>query len=178
MKEYEWGMAIGIIAGIVVGGILGLLLLKMTKKDGAVKCKYDERQRAARGLGYKYGFFAFLFYNAGYAILSILAPKMPLDSAAGMLLGIIVAVAVNVTYCIWHDAYFALNEHRFRVMVAFIIIAAVNLIIGICNIVRGSCFQDGVCNFRITNLFCGLLFVEIFIVMLLKWGKEMENEEG
>lgn len=170
-------MGLGVIAGILVGIILVFIILKVTKTDGKVKCEYDERQTVARGKGYKYGFFTFLFYNAFYAVLSILMPKMPLDGGAGMLLGIVVAVAVDVSYCIWHDAYFSLNEHRGRVMVAFLVIAVFNLALGISHIMDGSCYQDGVWNFRIINLLCGLLFIEVFAVLLLKHGKENANEE-
>ena len=49
-------MVLGILCGLLIGGIVVVIILKLTKEDGSVKCKYDERQQLVRGIGFKYGF--------------------------------------------------------------------------------------------------------------------------
>ena len=49
-------MALGMVTGLVLGLILFIIILKVTKKDGKIKCQYDERQELARGKGFKYGY--------------------------------------------------------------------------------------------------------------------------
>ena len=162
------GVCAGIVTGLLVGVILVILLLKVTKTDGSIKCKYDERQSADRGKGYKYGFFTFMFGNFLYAVACAAEVKLPLDEGAAMVLIIVTAVVVHISYCIWKDAYFSLNENRGRLMAAFAVISALNLFLGIRSILEGYGMKDGILTFNATNLLCGLMFVIIFLVMVAK----------
>ena len=62
-------------------------------------------------------------------------------------------------------------------MIIFAVIGGVNLLLGICNLLSGEALENGVLNYHSVNLFCGLLFVEILAVLLLKHvcsGREQE----
>lgn len=168
MSERSAGMILGVGAGILIGVLVIMVMLKITKTDGKMKCEYDERQAALRGNGYRYGFFTILICNIVYGLLWMSLSSLPIDTGAAMILSGLVGVGVQVTYCIWHDCYFSLNEQRTRVMIAFVIIGGINTVLGVHNLLSGSAIENGVLNFHCVNLFCGLLFVEIFVVLLLK----------
>lgn len=168
MSEYRVGMLLGVGTGVLVGILVIIFMLKITKKDGKMKCEYDERQAVLRGNGYKYGFFTIAIFNIIYWLVSMCLPVLPVDVGTAMVLSALIGVGVQVTYCIWHDCYFSLNENRRRVMVAFVFIGAVNIVLGLNNLLSGQAIENGVMNYRCVNLFCGLLFVEIFAVLLLK----------
>lgn len=70
---------IGLVLVFAVSALLVLLLLKTTKNDGSIKCKYDERQELVRGRGFKYALFT---------------------------IGAIIGMMVYVIYAIWNEAYF------------------------------------------------------------------------
>lgn len=161
-------MQIGIITGVVVGLLLVVLLLKITKKDGKIKCKYDERQANIRGKGFQASFFTLIIYNAIYGLLGIMVEKPFMDTLTAVMIGICLSVAVYAVYCIWNDAYFSLNESPKRLLIAFGIIAALNLVIGCINLFNGNATTDGILNFRCINLFCGILFIVIFVALLAK----------
>lgn len=168
MSEYHVGMLLGVGTGVLVGILVIIFMLKITKKDGKMKCEYDERQAVLRGNGYKYGFFTIAIFNIIYWLVSMCLPVLPVDTGTAMVLSALIGVGVQVTYCIWHDCYFSLNENRRRVMVAFVFIGAVNIVLGVNHLLSGQAIENGVMNYRCVNLFCGLLFVEIFAVLLLK----------
>ena len=159
---------VGILVGMLIGIIIVTFFMKFTKKDGDMKCKYDERQANVRGKGYKLSFFTLFIYNAIYGLLGIMIEKRYVDSLAAMMIGICLAVAVYVVYCIWNDAYFSLNENPRRVIIGFGLIALLNLLLGVMNLYDGMVITDGMLNYRSVNLICGVLFIIIFITLILK----------
>lgn len=177
MSEHSIGMLFGIAAGLIVGIILIVVLLKTTKTDGKIKCEYDERQEAMRGRGFKYAFFTLMLCNMLYGLLLIGFGKLPIDAGTFMILAALIGIAVYATYGIWNDCYFSLNENRSKVMFVFAVIGMCNLLLGVMNLLNGKGIENGVLNYRCINLFCGLLFVEIFIAMLMRRFKKEEIEE-
>lgn len=162
------GKLAGVCTGIIVGLILVAVILKITKTDGSMKCKFDERQVIARGKGYKYGFFTCAVCNIIYAFGAALLPKLPIDPSAFMILTIAIGACVHISYCIWNDAYFSLNENRGRLMITFVLIAALNLYLGISSLLDGRGLKDGVLNLDSVNLFAGMIFIVAFLVMAAK----------
>lgn len=158
----------GMVCGVFVGLLLVAVLLKVTKTDGRMKCRYDERQTEARGKGYKYGFFTFLIGDFLYALLCAAEFEVPAEPAAVMMILIVLGMVVQIVYCIWKDAYFSLNENRTRVLVAFAVVAGFNLLLGVFRLLEGDVVVNGVLTFNSMNLLCGILFLIIFFAMLLK----------
>lgn len=169
--------AAGLAAGVLVGILFIFIFLKVTKTDGKMKCKYDERQNTARGNGFKYGFFTLLICNLLQAFAFDGKMSLPVDQSVILLISVVLGILVYVSYCIWNDAYFSLNENRRKVLVGFVVIGVFNLLIGISNLHSGKAFTDGVLNFRSINLFCGLLFLVIFAVLLAKHLTKKQEEE-
>lgn len=178
MEEQKLGMIAGMAAGLVAGLIVAAIILKVTKTNGRMKCEYDERQSVIRGKGYKYGFFAFMICNFLHGMSYAAKISLPLDTGAFSVLSIIIAMAVQITYCIWNDAYFSMNENKGRVLSVFALIGIVNLSIGIFGLHEGGAIENGVLNFRCANLFCGVLFLFIFCVLFLKrfWASGADEE--
>jgi hypothetical protein len=174
MNKY---MALGVLTGVIFGLVLVGLLLKFTKKDGSIKCKFDERQALIRGTGFKMSFFTLLVYDAVYGLIGIMIDKQFMDTCTAMIIGICLSVAVYAVYCIWNDAYFSLNENPKRLLVAFGFIAVFNFMIGIINIMNGEVSTNGMLNFRIANFICGILFIVIFIALAARKMKNRVEKE-
>lgn len=168
--------ALGIIYGLAIGIIIAGIILTITKKDDSTKCKYDERQEIVRGRGYKYGFFTTMVCNVLMLVLNEMDVKLFQEMSIAMFVSVLAGVGVFASYCIWNDSYFALNENFRSVMVMFIVVAFINLSTGISNVVNGTAIQNGGFTFESMNLFCGILFVLIFAVLLAKRVKDGKEE--
>ena len=170
-------MMLGILTGVLVGLLIAVILMKITKTNGNSRNEYDERQTAARGQAYKYGFFAFMIGDAVYAVLSTGFERLPLCAASAMGLIIILSVLVQISYCIWHDAYFSLNENQQRLKIIFALTGLVNLALSIRSICAGEMVVDGVLQISSLNLFCVGLFFAFLAELALKYRKGGAQED-
>lgn len=162
------GILIGVIIGCIIGIILLLFILKLTKTDGDIKCKYDERQELVRGKGFKYAFFTLLFYNFAAACLTVAFEEIPIDSSGFLMIGVLIQLLVYVTYAIWNEAYFSLNENPRKVMIVLAVLGFVNLLFGIWQMADGRFLENGVLTFRSMNFFIGIVMIIIFLVLAVK----------
>lgn len=161
-------VAVVIGIGCIVGLILTGCLLMASTKDGKIKRDYDERQQLVRGRGFKYGFFTMMICNGLSVFLFICMEKPFMDAATASTVSIIIAIVVYVSYCIWNEGYFSLNENPKKVVVLFLIIGVFNVVAFIGNAVHGNVIQDGVLTFRGINLVCALMVAVVLLVLLLK----------
>lgn len=170
-------VAIGIFTGAVIGIICTVLLATLLKTDKSAKCKYDERQELVRGRGFKYGFFTLLICNGLIALLKGAGVDLYAETEVAVGINCFIGIGVYAAYCIWNEGYFGLNNNKKGLMIAFAVIAAVNLFNSAVFIVKGAMIQNGKLTLYSFNLFCGLLFVVIFVTMLLKKiCKDREDE--
>lgn len=168
---------LGVLCGILVGGIIGIFVRKWTKKDGALKCKFDERQRFVRYKGFQYAFWTLAICNVIYALIDIWWEGKIIDTPMAMFLAIIVSIVLYACYCIWNEGYFALNENRKRVLIAFALIALLNFLVFARAARKDGLIENGVLAGHFINLICGLMFLIIFAVMLIKWTKDKREAE-
>lgn len=159
---------IGVICGVVCGLLLVAVILKLTKNDGSIKCKYDERQQILRGKGFKYGFFSLIIYNMIYALADSVLEKVYAESSVIIFIGICFGVIVYAGYCIWHEAYFSLNENPKKVIVAFLLIAVINFIVTAFDIKESKLVKNGVLQFEAINFLCGIFMLIIVFEILIK----------
>lgn len=153
----------GVVAFVSLCGIIFLFVQrKKTEK------KYDERQDIIRGIGYKYGFFAMLIYNTMAYIIYLCNVNLPVSADVLFIFGILLGAIVVATYCIWKDAYYALNENRKQVNTLLGVIGALNIGIGIMNCFQGNAIENGKLGTGAINLVCGVLFIYIFIIIMVK----------
>ena len=156
----SWGLVVGLLFGCFLAEFL------MFGKDG--EKKFDERQILEQGKAFKIGFFVMLITVEALIVLNFSGLATVVDYPVFYQVAIFLGLLSYVIYCIWHESYFAVNEKSTRVIILFAIIAIINLVIGIINIIHGQLIVDGRITFRILNLFCAIIFIVIFATMLLK----------
>lgn len=175
--EFQWmeedaPLQTGVVLGMIFGLILVVLLLTLTKKGEDTKCKFDERQELARGRGFKYAFFFMLICNLALFMLEGMEMISGWLVANQVAVVSILGIVVYACYCIWNDAYFALNENRTFLLVVFAIAGVVNLILGIGGIVASTSTDNSAHRveqpFTGLNLLCGIMLMILMGTMLLK----------
>ena len=167
---------LGFIVGVALVAVVCLILGFVFKKKRCNSENYDERQNLVRGKAYKIGFFTLLIYNGIYMMIAALWPNFFMEAPAAAFLGIVIAVAVFGSYCIWHDAYLGLSENPKQIFILFGVIMALNFVCGIHHITEGDVIVNGVLTFNSLNLLCGVLFLILFVVFGLKALKNRMEE--
>lgn len=163
------GYSLGALAGITIGVLVGILILLFTKKNGSMKCEYDERQQLVQGKGYKYAFFTMLIYYGLIFIADFSEINLHAESNALIMIGIGIGVCVFASYAILHDAYFALNEKVPRLIGVFAVLACINSLAAVRFIVEGKIIVDGVLTRMVSNLVVSLMLIDVLVVLLVKY---------
>lgn len=171
-------ISVGIVLlfSVILGILIVMILLAVTKNDESVKCKFDERQEIVRGRGFKYGFFSMMISGGVLIGLKLLGVSLLQEMEVAMTLSILIGIMVFASYCVWNDGYFSLNENRRRLMVVFAAIGVLNIFVGIVNIIHKTAIIDGKLTIHSINLFCSLLFIVIFSVLFFKNIKDGRDE--
>lgn len=168
---------LSLLLGVVTGLLLVRLFLVISKKEdeseakygeGQGSVRYDERQELVRGRAYTYGFFTFSIYNGIMSILSMGDIPIPAEQGVLFFVGIVIAGAVMITYSIWKDGYFALNENRKTLLIIFCIVTIINFVGGMNGLHMGTVMRDGRLALGSMNFFCCGLFLYIFILLVVK----------
>lgn len=167
---------LGFVFGIVVACLVVWLVMRKFNTDGKTRTEYDERQKATRGVAYKYGFYSFVAYMIVLIFLDCIGVTIPAPDSVKCFTGIAIGVMVLCWYCIMHDAYWGLNNNV-NLYVKFIIAAsAINLIFGIIEIARGNMMVGGVLQNSFINLEAGILLALVGIVLIVKNIRDRKEE--
>ncbi len=165
---FEW-KSVGLAVGIMVGIILAIIIVKAFNKDGKFKTKYDEMQLKIRGRAYMFAFWTIVIYEALMCVLTASETMvLPVTNFVLHFTAVIAGVLVQVTYCIWKGAYIGLNTHAGRFSVFCILIALLNMAIGIIAVTQGEMFVDGKLQDPFINLLITGLFIVIGVELLIK----------
>ncbi len=171
-------MLAGIFTGVVLALVIAAVLMRFTKKDKKEKFTYDERQKAQRGVGYKYAFFTLIIYNVVYGILDMTLAVKWAETFTAMMIGVLLAVLVHVVYSIWNECYFSMNEEPKKVLILFGFISVVNIIIAVMQGVNGELIVNGMLSNSCANLLVAVMFGVILIALAAKsQQKKREVEE-
>lgn len=154
--------ALGVLVGVLVG-----LLMKAINRDGKIKTEYDERQKEARGKGYMYGFWAIIIANALLFTFSNSFDMTVLGSTV-YFMPILVGVIVQVTYCIFKDAYIGLNNNMTRFVIIMSIVTVFNLFVGVKAYLDGELIKQGTVSSAFVNVLCGGIFLILTIELGIK----------
>ncbi len=177
MGEQDMAYKAGILVGIIVGIIIFCVLIKFMRNDGSMKADYDERQELIRGRGYKLGFFTLMLLEVAVILLKEFYGELPLDNSMEQFIVICIAVMVFVSYTIWNEGYFAINENPKKTMIAFVGVLLFNLFPTINAFSSGIAIEDGKLTFHAANLVCVILFFVVFVVLLIKTIVDKREEE-
>ncbi len=172
MNEHSIGFAAGFILAVVAVMVIKRIMYSKSGKQP----EYDEMQKAAQGMAYKYGFFTAIAAVAACAILDIMDIHLVADEATSMFLVIFLSIGVFAGYSIWKEAYFGLHANANRYIRFLIVITAINLIPGVKNWMNGSMFTDGKLNYTCINLGCAVLLIIMLAIILIKKNQQQEEE--
>lgn len=166
----------GFICGIAVAALLIWALTRRFNTDGKSKTEYDERQKAARGVGYMYGFYILAGWVVVLMALDMLELKLPVTGTVLYFTGLVVSGLVLAGYCIMHDAYWGMNSNVGYYTKFFIAIGALNLIFGFLEMAKGNMVIDGVLQNNFINFEAGILIAGIGVLLLIKKHKDDVSE--
>lgn len=155
------------IFAICFGLGIALFSAKKMNKDNKVKTKYDERQLKIRGDAFKYGFFATLITNG--LIMAFAASN--LEKFLGLnayFIPIFVGVVTQMTYSVFKDAYFGLNNKRKNYLTFMAFIGLLNIIIAVLATVNGELIENSILQAPFLNYLCGGLFVILAGELVIK----------
>ena len=159
--------ALGVLVGVLVGLLLVVVFKKAINRDGKIKTEYDERQKEARGKGYMYGFWAIIIANALLFTFSNSFDMTVLGSTV-YFIPILVGVIVQVTYCIFKDAYIGLNNNMTRFVIIMSIVTVFNLFVGVKAYLDGELIKQGTVSSAFVNVLCGGIFLILTIELGIK----------
>lgn len=177
MNGINGAWTVGFVCGLVAVIILFRLLARKLQIDGKKKTEYDERQLIERGKGYRCAFFAYVIFNLIMFIADLAFDIQAFSLGMIMICGILVAAAAHVIYCIFHEAYWGLNNNVRNYVILLVVAGGINLIIGIVNGVNGELYADGVFSYSVLNLAVAIFLIVIFIAMLIKWIRDKREVE-
>lgn len=167
----------GLVFGIVFAIIMLFFLMRAQKKDGKLKCKYDERQNITRGKGFKYSFFSMLIGNCILIVLKSGDFALPIEDSLLLLIVILISIGVYAAYCILNDGYFSLNEDIKKMKYSFAFLGVFNLLAGIMNVSMGRCIVEGRLTFMFSNVLVGIFMIYIYVVIMIKAAIDRKDEQ-
>ena len=172
MNEHSIGFAAGfILAGIAVIAIKRIMYGKSDRKP-----EYDEMQKAAQGMAYKYGFFTAIITGVVCAILDILDIHLFADGATPMFLILFLSAGAFAGYSIWKEAYFGLHANTGRYIRFLFVVTVINLISAVQSFRNGTMLTNGKLNYTCVNLWCAILLAVMLVIMLIKKNQKQEEE--
>jgi hypothetical protein len=167
----------GMIIGLIVGLLIVVLLLFLIRDPNAPVKEYDERQVAAKGKAYKYGFYSFLIWFGLAVFASEADVAFPVSTSVLMFLGLLFAAAVMVTVSVMNDAYFRMDEKRGTFTGVLCALAVTNILLGVTHITKGDVFVDGKMTFMgSANLLVGIFTAYLLIILLIKYLLDKREE--
>lgn len=178
-KLEKSGNLFGIVCmmGVVIGVVLCVILYAIAQKDNSLKQNYDERQELLRGRGAKYGLYTMMFMNLALFLLETTGVRLPMSTGLALFFSVLIGGSVWAVYCIWKDAYFALNQKAGVFIGVFLVVGIINLIIGIDAFLDGVAFQNNQLTLRSMNLFCAIMIIVICGALILKKVCKDREEE-
>jgi len=151
----------GVTVGIIVGLIITVIILKIVNTDHKSKTEYDERQKAVRGRGYMYAFYAIVGFELIMSLLEMSGITLPVENASIHFAGILIGAIVLCCYCIWNDGYWGLNNNPRKYYVIFILTAVLNVIPIVGAVREGRLMEDG----KLTTPFLNIMVLIMIAIV-------------
>ncbi len=174
--------ALGVIVGILItlGITVGLIVLifKFSNSNGKMKNEYDERQKAIRGEGYKYGFYAAIGCLFIMMILDNFGANIPMSVNIQAFTTIIIAAMVDIVYCVKRGAYWGLNNNRKRYIWVLVAAAVLSFIFPVVTIMQGEMIVDGYLNSSFINLECGVFLIAVLVMIAVSDARDKAETEA
>ena len=165
--SYLWGVAVGVIVGVI---IVALIFTYNKKKTGsAVGGDFDERQQLLRGKAFQAGFFTMLILSFLYWVLVRLVLQRPLmQDGLSVLICALVGVGVFGIDCVFHDAFYTVQNKPKNYIILFTATTISQIPAAINNLQAGRVIQNGVLTFSVVPIVCAALFLGMLAAIIIK----------
>ncbi|MCR5468480.1 MAG: hypothetical protein K6F37_05915 [Lachnospiraceae bacterium] len=171
MTEYSLGYVAGFLATFIV-----VIIITAWARKNKQKCEYDERQQLIRGKAYKYAFFG--TFISAFCFMALIGSEIyPVSAVHALFLTMMVGLVIYVVYSVWHDAYFTVNSNPSRYLILIAVIGIMNLFSGIVEVRANGFDITENSNGGSINLYLGVVFSILFVVLLLKKFVKKEDAE-
>ncbi|MBP5605619.1 MAG: hypothetical protein J6X60_08770 [Ruminiclostridium sp.] len=162
---------------------LGVFFYAAKEKNRGNNNEYDERQIAARGKGYKVGFFTALIGFVVLILFDVAEIQLPLVETARYIILFFISIGTFVVYCIMNDAYIGLHTKCRSNIVLWLIIVAFETFQAVRDIIDGEMVKDGMITGSVITIALVILLLVIMTAMLIrssqiKKGEAEEDEES
>ena len=172
-SSFIWGVAVGLVVTLVIAALVALIF----RKSGAMCHDYDERQQAARGRAFRTAYFtlAVLIIANGLYVLATDRPWC--DGFTAAFIPLCASAAVFAIQCIMRDAYLSVSSRPKSTLVLFSLVGALNIGLGLMNLVQGRILSDNLVTFRSANLVCGAMFIAIIPALLIRVSQQKRADD-
>ncbi|MCR5692172.1 MAG: hypothetical protein K6G62_08125 [Eubacterium sp.] len=171
------GKSIGFVVGLMITAVLVVVIIKFANKDKAFKTKYDERQLAARGKAYAFGFWTLMLCNIVFIYLDVADFDLNFLGNLKFFIPIFLGVLVQVSYSIWNDCYMGLNSNSKRFTIIFLVMGIAYFIFGIREIIQNGMVENGLASQSLTTLFASIFILLIVVQILIKGALDKREED-
>ena len=163
---------------IIIFIFIFALILIVSKFSKNKSYNFDERQEIIRGRAFKYAYFSYLIYGAGYGAVSDLLEKDFMTTPTSFLVGMYISLIIFAVYNICNEAFFAFNQKPVSYILIFSITTLCSGFSGISAIIDGSIIENGVLTLDCIGVISSIAFATILITMLIKIiiNKKAEQE--
>ena len=162
--------------GLVFGISVGLAVVALLFKKKVLDMTFDERQERSRGKAYQYGFMVMGVSIILYGVLDVTMGRW-CDTLTGNLICFCIGLTVFAVTCILNDAYMSLKEKPRKVITLCLLVALMNLAIGVANAMHGTVVVDGMLSTGSVNLIVGVMSLVILAVYIVNYLLREREEE-
>lgn len=174
--KVNFAFVFGFVFGLAIVAFAAWILGKFFLKKSFV-AEYDERQNAARGTAFKYGFYTMLAGNMAVYVYHLFSDNTYLlDPVYTDIILVILGLLVYASVSIWKNAYVGINQTVKRSVWLLLGIGVMNIGIGVMNSNLSSKHVMSISYYGI-NFALGTLLVVICIEMLIKNRLDSAREE-
>ena len=156
-----------VIWAILISAVFAVLMFEVLISCGE-KHQFDERQIQEQGKAYRIGYISLIVTLGVLVMLNALLFHSSGSFTVYYGIAILVSIIIFVTYCVWNESYFAVNQNSMKTLIFLGVIGLLNLVISISNIYHGLIIVDGRLTFRVLNLLCTLFLLSIIVTTLIR----------
>lgn len=166
-----------ILGGAIAAWMLLIAFFAEREKRSQKNGRYDERQLAARGRAFQWGFFTMVVYYLVYGFVTDCFGIVWCDRLFGTLLGIQLGTLVFCVICIFSDAYLRPADSRTGALIGINCIGASQLFIYLSHYRSEPPVRNGVVTETCVYLLFIALALMIDLAFFVKWRSEKREEQ-
>jgi|GEM_PF-3341313 len=160
---------------VVLFIIIFLAITIVFSRNGRNRIDYDERQELIRGRGYKYAMITVVAAVLLGGLMFSITDRLPFDAPFFMLTAGLLALCVDVIYCILKGAYFGIQNQYSKTIIPMVILGVCNLVSGVAEL-QDTGFAGGRLTVRNINIVIGILFLMIPLIAFARMRADKEDD--